>query len=415
MKVKIIDFFRCLFFNSELGFLKEKDIIIARRYNNEQEKMRIEEGHRVSPFIVIYKSWRKVYALECSSSKSSKSNQILKLDFKNKPEYNLTKGGYIYIGKMHLLNKSRYIKKVGTLDVADLNRIYKSIFLVKRRYKNIDSVPDKKLKFYFDIGDIILYGGRVHYIGMVNEEYYYLYEVQGACKGRLIFKINDKSYSFNFKHCKKVSKKCNFRLLNIASLDMVDNIKQIIINEQQKVDTTKVVSRGKLVLFNEEYFFVYGEYKDGFLTYRIYLDKDKKNDMHKILIEKKTHYTYFEEINLKKSNDIKVIKIASESEINSIKTLRKNVKNVTKGVGSPSIICKNYAPGCIMVNYETLDRYVILERNQNTIIYALINDLEKIYTFTFVAYCKIGFEVVEKMEKYRFLNILREYNVNKDV
>ncbi len=415
MKVKIFDFFKSLFFNSELSFLKEKDIIIARRYNNEQEKMRIEEGHRVSPFIVIYKSWRKVYALECSSNKSSKSIQLFKVDFKNKPSYNLTKDGYIYVGKIHLLNKNRFIKKVGTLDDADLNRIYKSIFLVKRKYKIIDSIPDKKLKFYFDTGDVILYGGRVHYIGMVDEEYYYLYEVQGVCKGGLIFKINDKSYSFNFKNCKKVSRECNFRLLNIASIDMVNNIKQIIINEQKKIDTASIASRGKLVLFNEGYFFIYGEYKDCFLTYRVYLDKDKKNGMHKIPIEKKTHYTYFEEVNLKKSNDIKVIKIASDSEISLIKNGHKNVKRSMNNECASSIVYKNYAVGCIMVDYKTLDRYIILERNQNTIIYALISDLEKIYTFTFTSYCKIGFEVVEKMEKYRFLNVLREYKVNKNV
>jgi len=56
-----------LFFHSHLSNLKVGDIILARRYHNDQERDNIEEGHRESPFIIIKKTLFKVYGLECSS------------------------------------------------------------------------------------------------------------------------------------------------------------------------------------------------------------------------------------------------------------------------------------------------------------------------------------------------------------
>ena len=105
MKKKIASLCKKLFYDSRLPFLNESDVIWAKRYNTEEEKLKIEKGHRESPYIVIYKKRKKVYALECVSNKTIKSASLLKLQFHRSKLNNLTKDGYMYVGKLDLLNE----------------------------------------------------------------------------------------------------------------------------------------------------------------------------------------------------------------------------------------------------------------------------------------------------------------------
>ena len=69
--MKLIKYIKELFYDSKLDFLNEKDIIWCKRYSTEEVKNKIDIGHRVGPFIVIYKKGKRVYGLECGSNKSN--------------------------------------------------------------------------------------------------------------------------------------------------------------------------------------------------------------------------------------------------------------------------------------------------------------------------------------------------------
>lgn len=326
--MNIKNFFKRLFYNSNLDFLNEKDIIWAKRYDTEDEMLKIEEGHRESPYIVIYKRGKKVYALECTSNKSIKSLQLLKLEFKRKYKYNLKKDGYIFVGKLVLLNKERFLGKVGKIDDEDLNRIYKSIYLINKRYKNkkVKYFPKVKLKFYYEVGDIILYDNKMFYINKIDDDYYYGNQVYESNKGKRTIKINDISYSMNLEGNKKISKNSKIKLLNITDKDIQENI-QFFINEQKKKKlTSKKLGRGKLILLNNEYFYIYGEYQDNLLVYKIYLDRTMNEEMSKIYIKKGRYYTLFEESEISKKEDIIILREATELEMDDIKKLKKSNK-----------------------------------------------------------------------------------------
>ena len=87
--------------------------------------------------------------------------------------------------RLELLNKERFIDKLGKLDDEDLNRIYKAMYLIRNRYKNLKKFKHKK--FYYEIGDIILYKKQKYYIYGIDDNYYYTKIVNEPRKKRNTF------------------------------------------------------------------------------------------------------------------------------------------------------------------------------------------------------------------------------------
>ena len=404
-------FLKKIFYNSNLDFLNEGDIVWCKRYDTEDERVKIDYGHQEGPYIVIHKFLKKVYALACGSNKSLKSLQILKLEYNKHKEYALNKEGYIFVGKLILLNDKRFIKKIDQINEKDLNRIYKSIYLINKRYKDmrVKGFPKRKLKFYYEIGDIIDYNNQTFYINDKNEKYYFLTRVFESKKGNLV--INNITYTFNFENNKKIPIQSKIKLLNITDEDMQNNIYNYLIKKRNKLQNNDKFSRGNLISINEdEFYYIYGEYKDNLLVYKIYLDRDRIGKMYKVIIKKGIYYTLFEEMKIPKSTDFKKIRGASILEMEAIKTERKNIKKISKqGKEKNNIIYKEYQPGIIIFDCETFDRYIIIKRKLNTIIYVpLENPTEKL-EYTFENRCDFNYEIMEKMDKFKFKTLLNKY------
>ena len=323
-KIRIINTIKDFFYNSHLDSLNIKDIILAKRYSTEEDKEKIEEGHQVGPYIVIYKKRKKVYGLECTSSDAT-SPPLLILKYKRKNDYSLDKDGYILMNKIVLLNNSRYINKIGSIDDDDLERIYKYIYLIKKRYELYKGLSKRKLQFSFNVGDIILYKKKEYYINKIDNDYYYTYPVHISKKGNIVLRINNISYFFNFIKEIKIKKKNRIKLLNIANEDMINNINQYI-NSERNININKPC-RGYLINYNNHYYYIYGEYQDYHLVYRIYLDSERTKGMHRIIINKGIYYTLFEESKIKKTDNLTIYRKAKELEMIQIKKIRKSHKN----------------------------------------------------------------------------------------
>ncbi len=417
--MRLFNFIKNLFYDSELDFLNEKDIVWAKRYNNLEEKDKIEIGHQEGPYIIIHKSGKKVYALECGSNKNINTIQLLKVKYIRKYNYNLMKDGYIFIGKLVLLNKDRFIKKLGQIDDYDLNRIYKSIYLINKRYKNlkVKHFPKRKLKFYYEKGDIVLYQKQQFYITNIDENYYYVHQIHESKKGKITITINNISYSFNFASTKNIPKKEKLELLNITDKDIVKNIEEFTKREESKKKNTNKLNRGKLVLYNGEYFLIYEEKNKKLLTYKIYLSNDYSEDMYAITIRKGLYYTLLEKEELEISDDIKIVREASLLEMDQIKKIKKNIKVEQKqDIPKQKIIYKKYLPGYIMLDSETLDRYIILKRKYNTITFSPIDNIESYCEVNFDEISEFNYEVMEKMDKFRFNALLNDfYQIQKRI
>ena len=81
----------------------------------------------------------------------------------------------------------------------------------------------------------------------------------------------------------------------------------------------KTIKRGCLVKYQDNYYYIFGEYQDTFLAYKIYLSDYKDDSMLKIEINRWLYFTKFEEIKLTKANDLKMIRLAKEEETEKIK------------------------------------------------------------------------------------------------
>ena len=414
--MKIYEFFKNLFYDSHLEFLNEKDIIWAKRYNTEEEMFQIAEGHRESPYVIIHKKGRKVYGLELGSNKSSKSIQLLKLKYKRKYGYNLFKDGYIFVGKLNLLNKDRFIRKLGVIDDEDLNRIYKSIYLINHRFKTlkVHHFPKRKLKFYYEVGDIIQFEEETYYIEEIDTDYFFCRQIHATKKGW--FNINGLNYKMNYSIKKKIPKDAKIKLLNITDESIQKNIElSIKVYEKQKVNRN-ILNRGKLIFMAGKYYYIYGEYQNKLLAYKVYLDREMNEDMCEIIIKNGTYYTLFEQLEIIPKDNIKIIRQASEREMDAIKNLKKKIKETNQKNKTPKpYMYKIYKPGYILLDLKNLDRYIILKRYYNKIIYASLDDISNTIECDFENTSEFPFEVIEKMDKYKFKKILDDYDKIKNI
>lgn len=416
MGLFMFNFIKKIFYNSKLDFLEVGDIVLAKRYETEEEMLKIEEGHRVSPYIIINKRFKRVYALECTTSKKIDYPGLKKIEFKKKKGYNTSKDGYIFVGKLELLNKNRFLNKLGKLDDEDKNRIYKSMYLVNKIYYKINDINAKKLKFYYEVGDIIEYNDHLYYVYEIDKKYYYLISVYATSRGYNRVKINNIWYSIDFDAITKISVNNKIKLINIADSDMRKHIERYLHENMNKGNDSNVLCRGKLVKYEGVFYYIYGEYQDKLLLYKVYLDKDAKNDMIEISIKGGQYYTYFEKCDLKNNLDIEIVRKARKLEMDNIKKLQESKKKENKVVKTNvSIIYKEYKVGHLMMDDE-MDRYIIIKRKVNTIVYAPLNNLEDVKEFTFSNNCVFNYDVLDKMDKYKFQKILSDYKkrTNKD-
>ena len=104
----------------KLNKVKVGDIIIAKRYDNIIEKYKIKKGHRIGPFIVIYKKGKKLYALSCTSNNKN-SNAYIKLN----STYNFNKETYLNLKDYKIIKNKHFIKIIDKLSKNDLNKVIK--------------------------------------------------------------------------------------------------------------------------------------------------------------------------------------------------------------------------------------------------------------------------------------------------
>lgn len=321
---KLIKF---LFGKSNLSFLNVGDIIWGKRYQTEEEKEQIEVGHREGPFVVIKKTRRKVYVLFCGGNKLKPIDTLrIKL---SKDIYNFKKDSYVYVRNLILFTDNDYIKTIGKLTENDKNNIYKRIYLINK-YKKIIDISKKELQFNFTIGDIIRYKHDLYYIKSEEDNKFLLLPLNKSNKTNA-FKINGIGYGFNFNGYKLIDKSKSIKLIDFTEEVIQNNIslyeKKIL---KEKVND-KVLNRGKVIYYQNNYYFIYGEYKGNLLTYKIYGSKINKK-LFKITINNGMYFTDFKSIMQKVNKNMKIVKKASELECDEIRRIKKEIfkKNKNK-------------------------------------------------------------------------------------
>ena len=376
----------------------KKDIVWAKRYSSDIEEESIPLGHREGPYIIINKKRGKYYTLSCTGTTTNIFNKYL-LD---KDKYSLNKDSYVYLNKVPILSNDRIIRKIDILDNSDMNRIIKRLIVLNNKYKNKElSKILKKSKFYYDIGDIIKYDNKTFYVYDLDEYNLYTHQVYYSIKSKHIFIINGTSYAFNFENTKVISLKKRIKLIDIVKVDsqkFINIYKNRFLRELKEKHS---IGKGKLISIDNDYYYVYNITDKYIHTYRLYLDKD--NSTHKIKISNKVYYTNFMPTKFNVEVSAKVIDIASLKERTKIQNKKKYIKGKLSNM---PIILSEYKRQMIIINQDTLDKYVITNRLGNTITYVSLTD-NKVYECTLKNNIEFNYKIYETMDNIEFYNITK--------
>ena len=323
---------------NKLYFLNVGDIVLCKRYNNTYEKEFIPEGHREGPYIIIKKTLTETYGIYLTSSLKELryDNKFIELE-----NSDLKKQTYINTDKIEKININRYIKFIGKLKENELNYINKVLYV-----KDIFNLfNNKKLKYYFDIGDIVKKkNNHLYYIYDKDKDYLYLYSINKTKKSRNPIIINNNIYSFNFESSSYIKKNTKLFLIDTTYRnDLILRKKEIYLKNKL---LKNIVKRGDIIKHKNELYYIYGEESNNWLVYLIY-DKKKKFE---IKINNKSYYTEFFNDTINKKEKLCILRSSKETEMNYIKELRKKNKNIIRN----NISMKKVIGGNISINYNIL-------------------------------------------------------------
>ena len=363
--------------------LKVGDIILARRYHNEEEKNKLGKNHQVSPFVIIKKSFFKVYALQCTTNGHQNLSNSHLYFFLGKLKYQLDKNCYVNNYESYVINKEQFIKKLSHLTKDDLNKLMKNNYLVSK-YKNTKIAKNIKHHFTYDIGDVISYQNNKYYVYDTDKQYLSLIKLSLKPKARNKITINNTDYGFNFALRNKISKKHHFKLI-----DTFDNGQIMLVKKYESIYNERLLARksaptiGCLVKYKDKLYYIYGDEGNCYQAIILY-DTSLKKQMKKITIENGTYYTFLEKQLLKRNKEFIVKRKASEEEISAnillINTKRYHKKDLLF-----------YEPMMIVTNTLNKENYLILSRKDNIVDLVNINNLSDNYEFLIEDNCPLRY------------------------
>lgn len=299
--------------------LKVGDVIWAKRYITEEERLKIPEGHREGPYVVVGKVFDKLNCLYCSGIEFKKVDldyYNLKIDNSN---YSMEKITYVHITNNVLITKDRFISKFTTLTDEDKKYLYKKMGIVadKGMYWNTKiDIP----KIPLETGDIFCNGKDFYLIVSETDEKFLCMKLLKKDHGFNNFiMLNQEKYYLNFSNLKHYSRQINFKRYSF-----VDNqyLKYVLVLLQQKLENTKrmcEISEGSLIRINETFYYVYGELDDNWKAFSVL--GQSNNSLCHLIVGNKHFYTDFNSMVhfSKKIKNVDIIAVATKEEMELIK------------------------------------------------------------------------------------------------
>ena len=338
--------------------------------------LKIPTGHREGPYLVIEKNNDKLiclYISSCAPSNKHFSNKIFELNNQN---YFLDKNSFIHITKQAIISIERFIKKIDYLTKEDQKNLFKKYEIIHRKTpvsKKVENIPYIPL----DAGDII--SNKDEYYLIISEDninYQCIKLIKNQPQLEFYIIIDKIKYYLDFDHIINYSK-----LLEPIRNNFINNKTLLNILEMQRqrlkyLNQKNNISRGSLIIINEIYYYIYGEIGNEWLAFSI-LDKQNE-ELCQIEIGQNKYYTDFStELKIsKKENNIELIDLATDTQIEKIKNIKKShIKNLQKKnkkatQKQPILTKKEIQRGSIVkiINADKSHPYIVLTRNQDELI-----------------------------------------------
>lgn len=383
-------FFNILSKEEKELFNKLKDvgfgtIILANRIQDGEE---IPEGHKVGPFIVLENNGNKLICSYGTSKVLTSTDHYRYMVF-NENDYTLKKHTYFDLSKICELDYSGVINIIREFEDKDKEILNKKLNILTNRKILKDYIP-KTTKPKLDTGDII----RISYdhylvIGRENDDYVCLplSISKNVDKAKNIY-TNKRYYNVNY-NAVKIDKDTDMLLYNTLGsnklLAVLKHYKEYTDNKEKR----KIVQRGSIVKYENDYYYVYGENGNKWLVFSV--SKSPVDLFYKIIVNNKNYFTDFNNLSEINKNDIALVgfDLAFVDEMERISSIRKSAKFDKKQEEKSllkSKVHKDFIPGDI-IQTKTLsdDEYVIIKRNDEIVYCIDINEwnLERPRLYTF--------------------------------
>lgn len=362
--------------SSTFDGIKVGDIILARRYQTEEEMQNLPFGHREGPYIVIKKDGDKVLSIKGTGKNPlDKWPTFEPFKYVTFPEnsYFLFKTTYFNLLNTKWVEASQFIKKTAHLTVHDLNEVYRKLEQVftnnSYQFDNFTKEDIPKIAYYH--GDVILLGKSLFYIYEINERNATVIPLKRKKEASPIITINNRSYTYDLHNSMII--KCK----NIRNLYGIVDWKQVkrIHDEKERLDNREFIisniERGSVISYQDKKYYIYGMESYQYQAFEIFEDDI---ELQKIVIEETPFYTNFSSellISMKETSIVGLYK-ATEKEKDEIsnqrKVYKKTIKNQTKTQAKKQEISYPKIQEKKIIKIKgTLEKYIVLVRKGNDI------------------------------------------------
>ena len=199
--------------------LQKGDMMWAKMPLSNKELEKIEENHRIRPYLIVEKDKNYFICYQSSSKSRTKFNNYEEY-FVNKFKYNKKKDSWIDLTKTFEIPmnniKSEYIR----LDEFDIREIEKRLSIeFNRGNKSI-------LKFctliYVDVGNVIIKENMQYYVYAEDNIFIYCLKIQKKKEENLnTIIINKKTYYADFNEKISIKRNEKMKIINIANNDEI--------------------------------------------------------------------------------------------------------------------------------------------------------------------------------------------------
>lgn len=308
-----------------LSKIQEYNIIIAKRYKDETEKLLIPEGHREGPYIVVD---RCDEGLICSKGTSVDQSERLDLYIKlDNLKYNLFKETYFKCADFEIINNYSFIGKIDELKKEDIEKLLKLIKKIGKDYFRNGEHQYEKLILPFQVGDIINNVNNYLVIDIKDEKLYCIKIKKSTYYLKNNFEYKDHIY-LDYSNIFIFDMSDEIECINTIDNKLLNGIlkKQKEYLEKEKNQT--IAQRGSVIKKENQYYYIYGEEGQDWLVMEIFTNMNSCNG--KILLGDTIYYTSYNDIKINKKDSFVVCFMANKYEIDKIKSQRKSYNKQLK-------------------------------------------------------------------------------------
>lgn len=204
--------------------LQAGDMVWAKMPLTNKELKKMEESHRIRPYLIVEKNESYLTCYQSSSKSRRQFNNYEEFNV-NRFKYRKKRDSWIDLTKTFEIPINNIESKYIQLDEIDIKKIEKRLSIEFNRENKEITRFDKSI--YINVGDVIVKNNTQYYIYEEDNIFIYCLKIQKKKKEKLkAIIINRKTYYINFKDKISFRRNEKMKIINIANSDeilMIEN------------------------------------------------------------------------------------------------------------------------------------------------------------------------------------------------